>query len=279
MSGITRVLVDGDIVAFRCAASAEHDSAGIARWRVDEMMHNIIAGTKADLLMTFISGDGNFRYDLYPEYKANRVGKPRPQFLEDCREHMIREWGATVADGIEADDELGIASQLGGPGVTNIIASIDKDLRQIAGYHWHIVNEELVFVDDDQASFNFWRHVMVGDPGDNIPGLKGIGKVKAERALAGLTTDVERFHKVREMFDDDDQFTLMCQLVWVLRNPGDVWSLKKYEPDLELVSESLPSTLSENDPSMEPLPAKTIGSPIPGEKTEAGPTTDLTPLT
>ena len=71
-------LIDGDIVAYRCSASANHESEDIAVLRTDIMMRDILAGTDSNEYKCLLTGPGNFRYELYPDYKANRKDKEKP---------------------------------------------------------------------------------------------------------------------------------------------------------------------------------------------------------
>jgi 5'-3' exonuclease len=101
-------LIDADLIAFRCAASAEHDPSDIAEIRVNELMQRILYETNATDYIGFLTGSNNFRYELYPQYKANRKDKPRPTHLDVCKELLVKQWKCKVTDGIEADDALGI---------------------------------------------------------------------------------------------------------------------------------------------------------------------------
>jgi 5'-3' exonuclease len=106
-------LIDADIVAYRCAASCEKqgvvvEDSWVALKRVDELMQRIIAETGASDFKAFLTGSDNFRYEYNPEYKANRKDTRRPVWLQQAREHLVTRWGASVEDGQEADDALGI---------------------------------------------------------------------------------------------------------------------------------------------------------------------------
>ena len=232
------LLVDGDVVAFRCASSAENDTAGIARARMEEMLVGMMDDLQSDRYRIFLSGDRNFRYEIYPDYKANRRDRPRPQFLEDCREHLVKYWQAELTDGWEADDALGIeATRLGNwlDESPPIICSIDKDLKQIPGDHWNFVKKEFEYVTPELGIYRFYKQLLMGDSTDNIPGLKGIGPVKAERILEGLHGELQYFARVRREYGDDSSLLLQGKLVWIMREEGKQWEFP-YE-NLELQSE------------------------------------------
>lgn len=101
-------LVDGDIVVWRCAAVAEGRPVEEAQGFINNMMNRILEEVGATSWAVYIGGGGNFRKEIYTEYKANRKDMKLPQHLEACREHLITEWGARIVNGMETDDMLGI---------------------------------------------------------------------------------------------------------------------------------------------------------------------------
>lgn len=110
---MTTVLVDGDIISYRCAASCLRqgvcvEPVEIAQMRVNDLMYRIIQETEATQYEVYIGGIDNFRYSIYPEYKANRKDIVKPAWLEACREQLVVEWGAKIVNGMETDDMLGI---------------------------------------------------------------------------------------------------------------------------------------------------------------------------
>lgn len=228
-----RALLDGDIYAFRSAASSENDSLGIAIARMEEMIDNTLAAVNADSLSIFLSGENNFRYDIYPEYKANRK-QPKPQYLLECKDYLIEKYNAQVSDGCEADDLLGIEQCASRDGT--VICSIDKDLRMIPGNHYSfeisgttkfgerwVRDAESVFVEPFDGLLHFYTQCLVGDPADNIKGAAGIGKVKAARILAGCRTEASLFEAVRDCFGSDEEFLMIGQCLWIFRQPNDIW--------------------------------------------------------
>lgn len=64
-----------------------------------------------------------------------------------------------------------------------IVVSTDKDLDQIPGWHYNWVKEEVYYVTPEDAEQFFWEQVISGDVTDNIPGLPGWGPVKARKYL------------------------------------------------------------------------------------------------
>lgn len=104
-----KLLIDGDICTFRAAFSAEdEEEAYIACGRVNQMIDEMLAATGATEYEVWLTGENNFRYRVFPEYKANRLNAKRPKWEKKVRAYLISHWEANVTDGCEADDMLGV---------------------------------------------------------------------------------------------------------------------------------------------------------------------------
>lgn len=225
-------MIDADIVAFRTAAASEKEDFGICRYYIDQLIDDIMLNCRGDTYELFISGKGNFRYNIYPEYKANRDGSYIPRHREDAKQYLIDK-GANVSEGCEADDMMGVA-QCSAEEDT-IIASLDKDLLMIPGRHysWEISGRSK---DTPWTKPAIWREMadidclrwfytqcITGDIADNIKGIKGRGKKWAENALDPCETEQEMFDVVREEFGIDEEFLLNGRCLWLWRELGDDW--------------------------------------------------------
>lgn len=69
---------------------------------VNNILGNIIEYFDQQYVLA-ISGGSNFRKQIYPEYKQNRKDKPRPRYLYDSQQYLLKYWNATRAKG-EADN-------------------------------------------------------------------------------------------------------------------------------------------------------------------------------
>lgn len=267
-------LLDGDIIAYRCAASAEGDNSKVAVYRTSDMMEGILRDTRASHFQVYISGPTNFRYRLYPEYKANRIKIPRPQWLNDCKEHLCVQWGGKIGDDVEADDMLGIhQTALTDTDLDPMILTIDKDLQQVPGRHYNFVTKEETYVTPTAGWYTFFRHVMCGDSTDNVPGCRGIGPVKAGLLLQGCESPLEMYKQCRRVFADDTRFLLMCQLIWVRRQEEQQWNPQlclslhpqlSSPSDLEHKWEASELPLEQNGPSLATIGQIPDGSLITG---------------
>lgn len=243
-----KALIDADLVSFRCAASCEKQGVvtedfTVATARANNLLVNILEATGADDRQLYLSGGENFRKKISPSYKANREGQKRPEYLEPLREWLVTEWGATVSDGNEADDELGIAQTAAGVGTTTI-CSLDKDLRQVPGHHysWEITGTSPLglqwkkeashlVVSEQEGLFNFYWQLVMGDQADNVPGYDGKMRAKVPKFLEDhydnmivMTSEQELFNYVLDIYKLPTIDLLnngAC--LWVQRHEGDLW--------------------------------------------------------
>ena len=214
-----KALIDGDIVVYRAAASAEEDDQWIAQARADQMMQDILADTGSTSYSVYLTGSGNFRREIAPSYKANRPDS-RPKHWEAVREFLVPQHKAVVCNGFEADDQLGI-DQDKTHGAT-VICSIDKDLLQIPGKHYNFVKKVFQDVTYDEGIKALYIQSLVGDRSDNIFGVQGIGPVKAEKALAELLPE-EYYEACRSLYNDDERYHLNMKLLYIWQKPNDFW--------------------------------------------------------
>lgn len=224
-----QALIDGDIVVYSNAASAELDPVEVAYMRIDQMMHSILDTTGSDTFRVFLSGSNNFRHEIYPEYKANRKDMVDPRWRSACKEYLVREWAAEVTDGYEADDALGINQT-----TDTIICTIDKDLDMVSGMHYswpivrkgEIVREGRIYeVSEIEGLRSFYRSILVGDRTDNIFGVDGIGKVKAAKEIDHLETEEEMFERVAELYNGDmDRLRVNGKCLWIMREENVQWA-------------------------------------------------------
>lgn len=101
-------IIDGDLVTFSCAAYNENFGWESCQEDLDSLLRRILETVGATEYTIYLTGNNNFRYEINPDYKANRKDKSRPTFLEQSREYLITVWNAKLTEGIEADDAIGI---------------------------------------------------------------------------------------------------------------------------------------------------------------------------
>ena len=229
-------LIDGDGLVYEAGFSSdseakksglEYEPLSCAIQNLDEKLRDILDICSADDYEMFLTGKGNFRYEILPEYKANRDSSHRPYWYSELRNYLIEEHEAIVSENEEADDLLGIHQS-----DNTIICSKDKDLDCVPGmhYNWSPKRKDdgvYILTELDSLRF-FWTQVLTGDPSDNVPGLfrltgrKASSKIK--QGLEGLTTNRQMFEYVRDLYGDID-FTPMAKCLWIKRGPDDMWEV------------------------------------------------------
>ena len=213
-----KALIDADIVAYRVACTLQEDDAeDFAYARAEDLVDQILVNTEATEYRLFLTGKDNFRYTIYPEYKAHRP-KEKPFWLEKCRQYLIATFNAEVVDGQEADDAMGIAQT-----EDTVICSIDKDLLMIPGRHYNFVKDEYMEVSPEKAMRHFYTQCLTGDRSDNIKGIEKIGPKKAEKLLANCVTEKEMFDVVREAYSNDEEFIMNARVLWIRRKENEDW--------------------------------------------------------
>jgi 5'-3' exonuclease len=233
-------LIDGDLIAFRCAATCNNEEFKIAVYRMEDMLDRIFLAIKAREYKMYLTGANNFRKKLDPMYKANRKDKIPPIHLQACREYLITKWKAKVTDGIEADDALGIEQclQLKNENVSTVICSIDKDLLQIPGKHYNFLHDEKKTITPIEGFRHFYKQLLIGDTSDNIQGVRGIGKVGAGKHLDHLETEQEMFECVKNLYSDEQRLILNCNLLWIQQKENEIWIDRSKHLHEATVSES-----------------------------------------
>lgn len=223
---MSKVLVDGDIVAYRSSFSTEDQFPEDAEEKVDEVIGYILDATTFDggPHQIYLTGDGNFRYDVafsFP-YKGNRRGTAKPLHLDHVRDYLVEEWGAIVSSGEEADDLIAIeATNLGEHA---IIASVDKDFLQVPCVHYNTIKQTHTKVEEWDGLVFFYTQILTGDKADNVYGIYNVGPVKAARILEGATTERELYERCVEAYDGNERRVIENgQLLWLRREVGQIW--------------------------------------------------------
>lgn len=201
------LLVDGTNVVMRCA-SAQTDmppdqviaTAGrMIRRAAEDPIH------ATHMVVAFDAFGPSFRHAIYPEYKAHRAGHA----------HETRDWAVAACTAFEADGVYCVAAS--GFEADDIIATLAS--RATANQHTaeiHILSSDSDLLALATAQVHCWQFgrkeeprivertprwicnkygiespahlidfkALVGEDGDNVPGVRGIGRVKARQLLA-----------------------------------------------------------------------------------------------
>ena len=156
-------------------------------------------------VITFSGSKGNFRKLITPVYKANRKKQELPPLLDEMHQFVKDEYDSVWGYGIETDDMVArywkaLSNEVGRDNV--MIVSIDKDYKQFPClmYNYHYKHKEVLDISEDEALFNFYEQMIIGDTADNVNYFKGKGKKYAEKYLKECDTKYQYTRKMLELF-------------------------------------------------------------------------------
>jgi len=201
---------------------------------IKQIMGAILSATGIRDYTCYVAGDGNFRYDVNPEYKAGRP--PKPFYHNIVKEYLIEHEGAEVVDGMEVDDKVSIEQW---EDMTNtMIVSVDKDLDMVPGYHFNWVKNKKYFITEEQGDVNFYTQLLTGDRTDNIHGLVGVGPAGAGKILEGASGSSERYSRCVDAYQDHgrDDLEKVARQIWMSKVIPDDWQ----PPELIDITEDIP---------------------------------------
>lgn len=192
------------------------------------------ADPKTDVLV-YLSGPTNFRNGVatIKPYKGNRDAAHKPVHGPEIKAMMRREYEVRTSEDEEADDVIAYehyADWLKDPH-SSVIATIDKDLDMIPGLHYNFVKGESYYVTPEEGLWNFYKQCLTGDSTDNIPGIDGVGPVRAAKLLPEVGASEEDLYRAvlrqYEMAYGEghaDRLLEVCRLLWIRREPGQWWN-------------------------------------------------------
>jgi len=197
---------------------------------VKSIMEMILTQFPNSDYQVYIDGDGNFRDEVWDQYKENRKGGPRPIHEEDIREYLIKYWDAALVHDEETDDRVSWAQCAATDPDDTCIVSPDKDLLNTPGWLFNYMSCTLRYITEEEADLNFARQLLTGDATDNIPGLPKVGAKTAEKILPAYTPNWKQVvfdeYKNRLGLDDEKIRELIQRngtLLWMRREPNQMW--------------------------------------------------------
>ena len=249
---VKRCLIDSDILAYELGFASEaswkysHPEASF-EWLIDnpppfdvaeeQLLFKIAhieetcGATEPSLF--FFTGATNFRNEIAKTQKYKARPSHKPYHYKNIKAYIKGIYPFREMEGLEADDLLAMFQS-----DETIICSRDKDLRQVAGWHfgWELNLQPQFgpyFVDgyghielDSKKKLRGWgpkfflAQCITGDTVDSIPGLPNKGPKKALEALDGTSTYAEGLEAVREAykpFGGDDYLLEQGRLLHMTR--------------------------------------------------------------
>ena len=207
------ILVDGNNLLFRSYYATAYNgnfmknSKGFptnALFGFANMMNKIINEEKPDYIMVAFDKGKTFRHEKYKDYKAGRIEMPEELKLQFPKaKEMLKYMGikAYEIDNYEADDIIGTLAKYcdSSNDFTATIISSDKDLLQLISNKVDIkLLKQKDYIRYNLDSFKADYGIdpiniidlkaLMGDPSDNIKGVKGIGEKTALKLLQEYKT-------------------------------------------------------------------------------------------
>jgi len=223
-----KVLVDGDILAYRSAFATQDLQPKDAEEKVEILLDYILEETLGfptpEQFEVYLTGSGNFRYDIAKShpYKGNRVAVEKPRHLQHVRDYLVDKFEATISNGEEADDLISKEATRLGP--DTVVASIDKDMLQIPCRHFNFSKNEWTTVSEWDGLKFFYTQILTGDRADNIVGLFRVGPVKAGKILSEAKTEEDLWESCVKAYDGDtDRVLENARLLWLRRVEDELW--------------------------------------------------------
>ena len=214
------LLVDADSLIFAsCYKKREHKDGERfytdiedAKSKFDEQFMSIVNKLEdmypVEKVITFSGSKGNFRKLITKTYKENRKNAVLPPLLNEMHQFVKDEYDSVWGYGIETDDIVArywyeISNEVGRDNV--MIVSIDKDYKQFPAliYNYHYKHKVILDISEEEAMFNFYEQMIIGDGADNVQYFKGKGKVFAGKWFKGCETKYQYTRRMYELFKQE----------------------------------------------------------------------------
>lgn len=251
-------IIDCDPIVYKCGFSIEEYNKELdivtveplknGIYNVNSMMKKILRMTECDDYFGYLTSNdkSNFRFELFPEYKANRKNSKKPVYYNEIRDYLMNTWKASLIFGEEADDACSIKHCELTPiwdkeDTTSIVCSFDKDFNNIPGWHYNFTKEDIYYVSPIDALRNFYLQLLTGDTSDGIPRIKSRwNKKKTEEKLKEAENEAEMIYivsrEINRVINESDYCHLdqtkdlieqRGRLVWLRRKQGELWSIPR----------------------------------------------------
>ncbi|MDD2391968.1 MAG: DNA polymerase I [Bacilli bacterium] len=217
------ILVDGNNLLFRSYYATAYNGNFMknsknfptnALFGFSNMINKIILEEKPQYMIVAFDKGKTFRHDKYPAYKDGRISMPdelKVQFPK--AKELLDAMGikSYEIDNYEADDIIGTFANYcdKDTNYTGLIISSDKDLLQLISNDVEIkLLKTRDYIRYNNISFKEEYGIdpinvidlkaLMGDPSDNIPGVKGIG----EKTALKLLNDYKTLDNLYEHIDE-----------------------------------------------------------------------------
>ena len=231
------LLVDGDIFAFQVSAANEvviewpgdvwtlHSHLEPCKDSIERQFSNLMRDLEADKLIVCLSDGTNWRKEVFPLYKANRVGKRKPIVYSPLRNWLTETYECFQRPGLEGDDIMGILAtrKFGADKEQRVIVSIDKDMQTIPCLYYNNAKPEegIRMLTEKAADYKHFYQTLTGDTTDNYPGCPSVGPKKAEAILDGYKDNKEAWARIVAAYEkqglDEEDALVNARVARILR--------------------------------------------------------------
>lgn len=212
---------------------------------VDNLIEDILKTLNLSTYTIYIAPPGGvqtYRHRAAKKapYKGNRKAEDRPVQIREVQEYLIEKYNAIRAVDEETDDLLGLDQCASGG--TSIIASIDKDLLQIPGWHYNIDSKKVQFASDPGelqivvsasgikkvvgTGFKWFLYqCLAGDSVDNIiKPEKNLGPMKIYELFSQKCAIIDVYNEVLDIYKRNGRdFEENATLLFIQREKGSNW--------------------------------------------------------
>lgn len=245
----SKIIIDADAIVYPIgfvAASNGHSPS----WAVNKAMATVEKITDKvsfdnPIIEVHFTSSGSPKYrdqfrNVVPYKSSRKKTLIKPAHITDMIAQMCVEfdyWMLSSHEG-EADDSVAMSAySCRSDGTPHVVVHTDKDLDQIPGYHVKLNDGNHYYVGDAEALRNKYQQIIMGDAADDIPGLKGYGKVRAGKLLhSGITKEHTMFERTlneyikvlsRQGYSEEyvtDYYYETANLVHLRLHEHDSWS-------------------------------------------------------
>ena len=175
--------------------------------------------------LVFTKGS-NFRYSIYPDYKASRGDKLAG--VDELFELIQSRLEIVIPEEVEADDYVIAKAKVTG----DFIACIDKDIIKASPVPCYNFNKNEWTSANRVEDVEQWYlyQAMMGDSTDNIKGAKGVGKVGAQKVLNQLLGSDLGWEHFTSQFESEEKAIQSIRLVRMDQWDYNTKTLKLWEP-------------------------------------------------
>lgn len=208
------ILFDADTIFYILAL--EHEDFDEALTAVKEYFSFTRKLFQAKSMKLFLTIGKCFRYELYPQYKANRNREAAPKHLHALKAHCAKNFSNVVSNPLFEADDLIVEAALANKDA--LVFAIDKDiLNSLPGRHFNPKKREIVETSERDARRWPFLQAIIGDSSDNIPGVPGLGPKKAPAFLGDANNEYALWQGVVRAFESvgksEEDALLMMRLV------------------------------------------------------------------